>query len=71
MPGALAPGGAACEHAADGRFNFDVEIAAPLVGLIVAYRGWLEPATVADERAVEPIRRSGVSPFGRPRSSAG
>lgn len=43
MPRALAPGGDAYEHAADGRFNFYVEIALPVVGLIVRYRGWLMP----------------------------
>ncbi len=28
----------------DGRFHFDVEIAAPIIGLIVGYRGTLKPA---------------------------
>lgn len=41
LPGWLRPGGAAYEHAADGRFNFFVQIRAPLVGLIVHYKGWL------------------------------
>jgi hypothetical protein len=27
----------------EGQFFFDVEISAPIVGLIVAYRGTLEP----------------------------
>jgi len=27
----------------DGRFRFHVEIGLPLLGLIVAYRGWLVP----------------------------
>jgi len=43
LPRALAPGGEAYEHAADGRFNFHVEITLPVVGLIVRYRGWLMP----------------------------
>ena len=43
MPRFLAPGGKAFEHAADGRFNFHVEISHPLTGLIVRYRGWLVP----------------------------
>jgi hypothetical protein len=43
LPRALAPGGDAYEHAADGRFNFRVEIVLPVVGLIVRYRGWLMP----------------------------
>jgi hypothetical protein len=43
LPRALAPDGDAYEHAADGRFNFHVEIVLPVVGLIVRYRGWLMP----------------------------
>jgi hypothetical protein len=43
MPRFLLPTGAAREHADGGRFNFDVEIRLPLVGLVVAYRGWLAP----------------------------
>jgi hypothetical protein len=41
LPSWLRPGGTAFEHAADGRFNFDVAIRAPLAGLLVHYRGWL------------------------------
>jgi hypothetical protein len=44
LPRALAPKGDSYEHAADGRFNFHVEIALPFVGLVVRYRGWLAPA---------------------------
>jgi hypothetical protein len=44
MPLWLAPGGDAFEHAEGGRFHFNVEIAHPLTGLIVRYRGWLVPA---------------------------
>ena len=43
MPRWLMPDGTSFEAEADGRFCFDVEISAPLVGLIVAYRGSLEP----------------------------
>ena len=43
MPRFLAPGGNAYEHAADGRFNFHVEISLPLIGDVVRYRGWLVP----------------------------
>jgi Domain of unknown function (DUF4166)/Saccharopine dehydrogenase NADP binding domain len=43
MPLALAPTGDAFEHAADGRFNFHVEIRLPLIGRIVRYRGSLAP----------------------------
>lgn len=43
MPRALMPDGPSFETEVDGKFRFDVEIAAPLVGLIVGYRGMLEP----------------------------
>jgi uncharacterized protein DUF4166/saccharopine dehydrogenase-like protein len=43
LPLWLAPGGDAYEYAADGRFHFHVELAHPLTGLIVRYRGWLAP----------------------------
>ncbi len=43
MPRFLLPNGVAFEHAADGRFNFDVEIKLPVVGRVVAYKGWLSP----------------------------
>jgi hypothetical protein len=44
MPRWLMPDGASFETEVDGAFRFDVEIAAPLVGLIVAYRGSLASA---------------------------
>lgn len=33
------------EFERDGRYHFDVDAAMPLVGQIVRYEGWLEPAT--------------------------
>ncbi|RDJ25253.1 DUF4166 domain-containing protein [Bosea caraganae] len=42
LPLALAPRSLAREWEADGRFQFDVPIALPLVGTVVHYRGWLE-----------------------------
>lgn len=45
MPLALAPTGNAYEYVEAGRFRFHVEIGLPLVGLIVAYRGWLVAGT--------------------------
>lgn len=45
MPGFLLPGGASCETEVDGHFQFDVEISAPFIGLIVAYKGLLSPDT--------------------------
>ena len=44
LPGGLLPGGETFETEVDGRFQFNVEIAAPLIGLIVAYKGELELA---------------------------
>jgi hypothetical protein len=43
LPALLLPSGDSREYESDGRFHFDVEIAHPLAGLIVQYRGWLEP----------------------------
>ena len=44
MPRRLMPRGIGVETEAGGQFRFDVEIAAPIIGLIVAYRGSLDPA---------------------------
>ncbi len=38
------------EHASDGRFNFHVELHAPLAGLVVRYRGWLGTSAVTDDQ---------------------
>ena len=43
LPLFLAPQSAALEWAEDGRFQFDVPIALPFIGLVVHYRGWLQP----------------------------
>ncbi len=43
LPRMLLPKGASFETQEDGCFVFDVEISAPLVGLIVTYRGKLRP----------------------------
>jgi Domain of unknown function (DUF4166)/Saccharopine dehydrogenase NADP binding domain len=43
LPRCLLPNGTAFETQDSDRFRFDVEIAAPFVGLVVAYRGTLEP----------------------------
>lgn len=42
LPGVLLPTGQSYEAEIDGKFRFDVEITAPLIGLIVAYKGELE-----------------------------
>ncbi|QAY75539.1 SDR family oxidoreductase [Sphingosinicella sp. BN140058] len=41
LPLTIAPRAPAREWEEDGRFHFDVSIALPLIGLVVAYRGWL------------------------------
>ena len=43
LPLWLGPRSLAYESGEDDRFRFHVEIALPLVGLIVRYRGWLVP----------------------------
>ena len=45
LPKFLLPQGDSFEEEIDGRFNFNVTIKAPFVGLIVAYKGWLEPVS--------------------------
>lgn len=45
MPRFLGPTADAVEHGADGRFNFDVAMRLPVIGLVVHYRGWLLPAS--------------------------
>jgi hypothetical protein len=47
LPLWLGPRSDAHEHAADGRFHFDVALSHPLTGLIVRYRGWLVPRAQA------------------------
>ena len=44
MPRFLMPCGTSFEQEVDGQFRFDVDISMPIVGLIVGYRGTLEPA---------------------------
>ena len=43
LPRILMPSGESYETEGNGRFHFNIEICAPLIGLIVAYRGWLNP----------------------------
>ncbi len=58
LPLRLAPGGDTFESERDGRFEFHVEIAAPLTGLIVRYRGWLTRSSgpAAGPMAPMPLR---------------
>jgi len=41
LPKILLPGGEVFEHDAGGRFNFHVDMVAPLFGRLVKYEGWL------------------------------
>lgn len=43
LPKTLMPSGQSFEHEQDGQFCFDVTIAAPMLGTIVAYKGTLTP----------------------------
>ncbi|MDH7797209.1 MULTISPECIES: SDR family oxidoreductase [unclassified Beijerinckia] len=43
LPLSAAPQGVAREWQEDGRFHFDVPIALPKIGLVVHYKGWLDP----------------------------
>jgi hypothetical protein len=43
MPRWLMPGGTSYETDVDGKFQFNVEIRLPVAGLVVAYKGVLEP----------------------------
>ncbi|MFI8718559.1 DUF4166 domain-containing protein [Stenotrophomonas sp. NPDC077464] len=54
LPNALLPQGSTFETEVDGHFVFHVEIAAPLVGLIVAYRGTLLPS-MQEKEALPPL----------------
>jgi len=42
LPKILLPGGDVYEHNANGRFNFHVDLVAPIFGRLVKYEGWLE-----------------------------
>jgi hypothetical protein len=50
LPRALLPGGTSFESEEQGQFHFEVLIAAPLVGLIVSYKGVLQPGSICGTR---------------------
>ena len=50
MPKSLVPGGIGSEMEEQGHFHFDVEIRAPIAGLIVAYKGQLAPLASDEAR---------------------
>jgi hypothetical protein len=75
LPRILLPQGRSFETERDGKFRFDVQIAVPLIGLIVAYRGSLAqvtPALAASEAGgqppMPPVTRTGGITGGKPRS---
>lgn len=43
----LMPTSLSGEHAADGTYRFDVDVRLPLIGRLMHYRGWLQPASDA------------------------
>ena len=56
LPMFLCPRSTSYEAVEDGRFRFHVEISHPLTGMIVRYRGWLEPAGPQGSRQnLEPV----------------
>lgn len=62
LPALLAPGGQTFEEERDGLFHFHVEVESPMTGLIVRYRGWLEPihqAAVAIATSQDQLHTSG------------
>ncbi len=64
LPKALLPRSETREFDEDGVFQFDVRLSAPLVGLIVHYRGWLEPSVYSAASAVSDGGVEGSLPFG-------
>lgn len=56
MPKFLMPGGESFETLRNGNFAFDVEMSAPIVGLIVAYKGTLDPISHKPEKQSKPTR---------------
>ncbi|RUU44713.1 DUF4166 domain-containing protein [Mesorhizobium sp. M6A.T.Ca.TU.002.02.2.1] len=58
----LCPRSTSFESVENGRFRFHVEISHPLTGLIVRYRGWLEPShgsnTIVPPAALPSSRQS-------------
>lgn len=60
LPRLLVPRSIATETVDDeGRFRFDVEIALPVIGRLVHYRGWLEPVSKKQETPAEPALSCG------------
>ena len=63
LPRALAPRIAAREWQEQGRFRFDVGVALPVVGPVIAYTGWLSPLgeQAEDQAACAPLSAASAS----------
>lgn len=67
LPAFLLPSGRSYETEIDGQFCFNVEISAPVIGLIVSYRGLLKPvADPGSPDAAEDPSKSAASPSPAP-----
>ncbi|RRN75587.1 SDR family oxidoreductase [Agrobacterium deltaense] len=62
LPGFLLPKGRSFESEENGRFHFDVEISLPFIGLVVAYKGTLEPVARSVEHRGPGETLCGASP---------
>ena len=62
LPGFLLPKGQSFESEENGRFHFDVEISLPFIGLVVAYKGTLEPVARSVEHRGPGETLCGASP---------
>lgn len=60
MPRFLLPSGKSFETEENGQFCFDVEISMPMIGLIVGYKGKLDPS--APNLAIESLGQSARRP---------
>ncbi|TQV74462.1 DUF4166 domain-containing protein [Denitrobaculum tricleocarpae] len=52
LPHAIAPVTQAEERQIDGRYRFEVVITLPLLGLLISYRGWLQPDSLPAEQRI-------------------
>ncbi len=66
MPHWFLPGSETREYALDGRFCFDVRLSAPIAGLLVYYRGWLEPVSGSAVPPLPHAMTSGTDPQPEP-----
>ncbi len=53
LPRAIAPVTQATERQVDGLYRFEVSITLPLLGLLISYRGWLQPDSLPAEQRMK------------------